>query len=52
MTPFVTLYFHFQSGCPACHAAMPELEKWRKKGRYLFPVVKVNVGLKDWETGG
>lgn len=52
LAPYPILYFHFQPGCPACAEAEPHLVAWQKKRRFLFPVVRLNVGLKDWKTGG
>ena len=47
-----TLYVFIQSGCMACKAAERPLEEWRKRHRYLIPVIRLNVGLKDWEISG
>jgi thioredoxin-like negative regulator of GroEL len=47
-----TLYVFIQTGCEACKASERPLEEWRKRTHYRIPVIKLNVGLKDWEIAG
>lgn len=47
-----TLYFFFATGCSHCTEAAPHVDAFANEHPTDFPVVRLNLALKDWSIAG